>query len=394
MDVVVTGIGLASALGRLEITWSHLLAGRSGICLHQPFPELPPLPLGLINSTPARLASLTASIVREALADAGLTLPQVTCGVSIGSSRGHQAEWEDLARVRYYSPRNSVGLSQQTVAPVLADWLAFLPHGAAVQTAQMLQTSAPVLSPMAACATGIWAIAQGAELIRQGHCQRVLAGAVEAPVTPLTLAGFKQMGALAATGAYPFDRQRQGLVLGEGGAILVLESAKLAQQRQARIYGRILGIGLSADGYHVSAPAAERQAAIAAINHCLRQSHLTPEAIHFIHTHGTATPLNDRNEAQLIQHLFPPEVSILSTKAATGHTIGASGALGVAFCLLALYHQQLPPCVGLQQSEFPLNFVSTAKAAAVHHALCLSFGFGGQNGAIALGQWPPADRSP
>ncbi len=389
MDVVVTGIGLASALGNLETTWNHLLAGQSGICLHQPFPELPPLPLGLMNSTPARLAPLTRSIVQEALADAGLTLPQATCGVSIGSSRGHQAEWEDLAWVRYDgSHGKSLGLSAPTVAPVLADWLTLLPHGAAVQTAQMLQTSAPVLSPMAACATGIWAIAQGTELIRQGHCQRVLAGAVEAPVTPLTLVGFRQMGALAVTGAYPFDCQRQGMVLGEGGAILVLESAELAQQRQARIYGRILGIGLSADGYHVSAPAVERQAAIAAINHCLRQSHLTPEAIHFIHTHGTATLRNDCNEAQLIQHLFPPEVSILSTKAATGHTIGASGALGVAFCLLALHHQRLPPCVGLQQPEFPLNFVQTAQAAAVHHALCLSFGFGGQNGAIALGQWP------
>ncbi len=107
---------------------------------------------------------------------------------------------------------------------------------------------------MAACATGLWAIAQAYQLIQSGQCQRVIAGAVEAPITPLTLTGFDRMGALARTGAYPFDRDREGLVLGEGGAVLVMESAALAESRGAQTYGRILGFGLTADGYHVSAP--------------------------------------------------------------------------------------------------------------------------------------------
>jgi 3-oxoacyl-[acyl-carrier-protein] synthase II len=237
---------------------------------------------------------------------------------------------------------------------------------------------------MAACATGLWSIAQGFELIRTGQYERVLAGAVEAPITPLTLAGFAQMGALAQTGAYPFDRDREGLVLAEGGAVLVLEAPTLAAQRGATIYGRILGAGLTADGYHVSAPAPDSRAAIAAVKQCLTRSDLAFDAIDYIHAHGTATSLNDRNEAHLIQCLFPPDVPISSTKGATGHTIGASGAMGAAFCLMALKHQILPPCVGLTQPEFGLNFVTQPLSINLQTALCLSFGFGGQNAAIAF----------
>jgi 3-oxoacyl-[acyl-carrier-protein] synthase II len=158
---------------------------------------------------------------------------------------------------------------------------------------------------MAACATGIWAIAQGFELIQTGQCQRVIAGAVEAPITPLTLAGFDRMGALASTGSYPFDRNREGLVLGEGGAVLVLESAQLAKQRSASVYGQLLGFGLTCDAHNVSSPAPGGKSAIAAVKQCLERSHLSPTDINYIHAHGTSTQLNDQNEAQLIQCLFP-----------------------------------------------------------------------------------------
>jgi len=140
-----------------------------------------------------------------------------------------------------------------------------------------------------------------------------------------------------------------------------------------------MGYGLTADGHHVSAPEPSSRSAIAAVTHCLKQARLTPQDIDFIHTHGTATQLNDRNEANLIQQLFPDRVALCSTKGATGHTIGASGALGAAFSLLALQNQLLPPCVGLQQPAFALNFVRAAQLINVNHALCLSFGFGGQN---------------
>lgn len=373
MDIVVTGIGLASVLGSRETTWKHLLAGNSGIQLRQPFPQLPAKPLGLIDRNPATLETLTRAIVTDAIADAGLTLPLSNCGIAIGSSRGQQAKWEQLA-AKFFQNRDFSALN----------WLDTLPNAAAIVAARQIQTTAPVLSPMAACATGIWSIGQGSQLIQAGQCDRVLAGAIEAPITPLTLAGFERMGALAQTGAYPFDRDREGLVLGEGGAVLVLETAELAQQRCARIYGQILGVGLTADGYHVSAPEPGSSGAIAAVRQCLTRSGLSASQIDFIHAHGTATQLNDRNEAHLIQRLFPPQVLVSSTKGATGHTIGASGALGTAFCLQALQSQLLPTCIGLSQPEFDLNFVRTTQPTCIQHALCFSFGFGGQNAVLAL----------
>ncbi|MEB3159824.1 MAG: beta-ketoacyl synthase N-terminal-like domain-containing protein, partial [Synechocystis sp.] len=245
-----------------------------------------------------------------------------------------------------------------------------------------------IKAPMAACATGLWAIAEGVELIRRRQCQRVIAGAVEVPITPLTLAGFSQMGALAKTGCFPFDQNRQGLALAEGGAFLVLEPLEQAKKRQARIYGQILGWGFSCDAYDRSAPAPDNHCAQIAIKKCLDRSGLTPNQLDFIHPHGTGTVLNDQREAQLIQRLLPTSIPITASKGATGHTLGASGAIAVALSLLSLYHQQLPPCVGLTKPEFPLKFVGlnapTQPKVPINSGLCLSFGFGGQNGAIAV----------
>ncbi|MBE9107458.1 beta-ketoacyl-ACP synthase, partial [Nostoc cf. edaphicum LEGE 07299] len=302
--------------------------------------------------------------------------PLTDCAVVIGSSRSYQASWEMLAREMYnanHFPVSSFG-----------NWLDILPHMNAIAAARQIGASGIVLAPMAACATGIWSIAQAAMLIQSGQCQQAIAGAVEAPITPLTLAGFQQMGALAKTGAYPFDLHREGLVLGEGAAVFVLESAELAKQRQAKVYGEILGFGLTNDAYHSNSPEPEGKSAIAAIKQCLERSCLLPTDIDYIHAHGTATQLNDQMESMVIQRLFPEGVAVSSTKGSTGHTLGASGALGVAFSLMALRHQILPPCVGLQQPEFDLDLVTAARLSKIRQVLCLSFGFGGQNGAIAL----------
>ncbi|QLE59087.1 beta-ketoacyl-ACP synthase [Nostoc sp. TCL26-01] len=376
IEVVITGIGLVSALGTsLEESWQKLILGKSGIQWYQPFPELSPLPLGLIGAKPTQLRRLTQMVVDSALQDAGLIAPLTDCAVVIGSSRAHQASWESLARQMY---------GQFSGAERLEDWLDTLPHMNAIATARQIGSTGAVIAPMAACATGIWAIAQAALLIQIGQYQRAIAGAVEAPITPLTLSGFQQMGALAKTGAYPFDLHREGLVLGEGGALFVLESRELAEQRQAKIYGQVLGFGLTTDAYHTNQPDPEGKGAIAAIKQCLERSHLKPSDIDYIHAHGTATQLNDRIESQVIKRLFPPQVAISSTKGSTGHTLGASGALGVAFSLLALEQQILPPCVGLQEPEFDLNLVMAAHHSHIQRVLCFSFGFGGQNVAIAL----------
>ncbi|MDJ0691905.1 MAG: beta-ketoacyl-ACP synthase [Xenococcaceae cyanobacterium MO_188.B32] len=371
VDVVVTGIGLLSSLGSLTSSWQKLLEGKSGIRWHQPFPELPSYPLGLIGDRPIYLSSLTELLVQAALKDAGLASPLPDCGVVVGSSRGCQGNWEDW-------------LVEDNDRTKL-DWQDILPHQGAVSIARYLGTTAPVLAPMAACATGIWAIARGFELIQTGCCRRVIVGAIEAPVTRLTLAGFDKMGALAKTGCYPFDKRREGLVLGEGGAILVLETAELAKERKADIYGRILGFGLACDAYHLSAPEPSGKMAIIAIKQCLERSRLSFSDIDYIHAHGTSTQLNDSQEAKIIKYLFPLQVAVSSTKGATGHTLGASGALGVALSLMALKYQQLPPCVGLTESAFDLNLVRESYQQNIQGVLCFSFGFGGQNAVLALG---------
>lgn len=379
--VVVTGIGLVSALGKcIETNWQCLMACQSGIHLYQPFPELTPRPIALIGKEPFSLTSLTDLVVTAALQDAGLMPPLPDCGVAIGSSRSHQSSWEIWARQLQATAASPI--------PDFPDWLETLPHMAATAAACQIGAVGPVLAPMAACATGIWAIAQGFELIKTGQCPLVLAGAVEAPITPLTLVGFSQMGALARTGAYPFDRCREGLVLGEGAAVLVLESAESAKQRSARVYGQVLGFGLSSDAYHANAPEPQGRGAIAAVQQCLQRSSLSLSDIDYIHAHGTATRLNDHTEAQLIQHLFPQGIPVSSTKGATGHTLGASGALGVAFCLMALQHQILPPCIGLKEQEFELDLFSKPRQCEIQQVLCLSFGFGGQNAVVALGTYP------
>jgi 3-oxoacyl-[acyl-carrier-protein] synthase II len=374
--VVVTGIALVSSLGKnLETSWRNLLLGKTGIKLHQPFPELGMIPLGLIAEKPFSLNTLTEILVTSALQDAQLVAPLPDCGVVIGSSRSYQASWELMAQQVY----------QQEAGLNLDDWLNTLPQMNAIAVARQIGSTGAVLAPMAACATGISAIAQATMLIKTGQYQQVITGAIETPITPLTIAGFRQMGALAKTGAYPFDLQREGLVLGEGGAVFILESAELATQRQARIYGEILGFGLTADAYHGTSPQPEGKSAIMAIKQCLERSHILPTDIDYIHTHGTATQLNDRMESKIIQSLFPAKLAISSTKGSTGHTLGASGALGVAFSLMALQEQILPPCVGLKQPEYNLNFIISAQESKIQQVLCLSFGFGGQNAVIALG---------
>jgi 3-oxoacyl-[acyl-carrier-protein] synthase II len=372
MDVVITGIGLISALGNLSQTWQSLLTNKSGIKLKKVFPEFSKLPLALIDNQPADLTHLTQILVAEALQDANLTSPLFDCGVVIGSSRGFQSQWESLAK------------ELLTTEKITQPWLPTLPNTASLLVAQYLQTSGVVTAPMAACATGLWAIARGYELIKMGECDRVLVGAVETPITPLSIAGFNQIGALAKTGCYPFDKQREGLVLGEGGAILVLESRELALKRNAKIYGKILGFGATCDAHHVSAPIMSGKSSITAIKRCLKSSKLDLGQISYIHAHGTSTRLNDETEALIINSVLPG-VAVSSTKGATGHTLGASGAIGATFCLMALKEQILPPCVGLTESQFELNLIRKATKFQVQNTLCFGFGFGGQNVILALG---------
>lgn len=400
--VVVTGLGLSTALGSTALTtWQKLMAGESAIALRQPFLALPPGPLAMARKAPLLVDEIVTSVVQAAWADAGLAKDWGTggvgnrgvtlnsepgfgddCGVVIGSSRSHLRAWESMAISQRQSPGRVVG-----------DWLGALPQGPAVVAAQLVGAGGPMLAPMAACATGMWAIAQAADLIRNGYCSRVIAGAVESPITPLTIAGFRKMGALATTGCYPFDRDREGFVLGEGGAVMVLESAALATARGAEnIYGEVLATGITNDSHHVSSFDPRYTMGRRALELCLQRSGLVPSDIDAVHVHGTSTQQNDQMEATLIEQQLGLTVPVMATKGATGHTLGASGALIVGLSLMSLKEQRLLPCVGLRETEFGLNFVrfSKGKATSTHQPhqlktmLCFSFGFGGQNAVLAI----------
>jgi 3-oxoacyl-[acyl-carrier-protein] synthase II len=267
-----------------------------------------------------------------------------------------------------------------------AKWLNLLPGNIAGLVATQTKTQSVVLSPMAACATGNWAIAQAYEAIQMGKCSMAIAAAVDAPITPLSIAGFQKLGAMARTGLYPFSREREGLVLGEGAAAIVMESERSLRGRgyASSIYGEILGFGLTNDAWHPTSPDPEHSQAERAIHNCLGRAGIHAKDVGHINLHGTGTQLNDASEANLVARIFPHAPYVSATKGATGHVLGATGMMEAAFCLLALREQVLPPCTGMRSLEFDLNF--TRNACQVEHeiALNVSFGFGGQNAVVAF----------
>ena len=365
--VVVTGLALRSCLGNLSETWQSLLLGKTGLRIQQPFITLSPYPLGLISATPLTLSNLLFPVLQEALKCASLVPPLLDCGVVVGSSRACQGEWENIAKQGN-----------------IENWLEMLPHQAATLTARYIKTCAPVLAPMNACSTGIWSIFRAYELIRSGQCQQVITGAIDTPITPLTLTGFQQIGALAPNGCYPFDQHRQGLVLAEGAAVLVLESLESAQSRDVPYYGEIKGFGVNCDAYHATTPELSGRQAIKAIKNCLERGGLAAEDIDLIYAHGTATVLNDQREAAIIEAVNKKS-AVAAVKGAIGHTLGASGAISAILALKSLEKQIIPPCVGLQSPAFSINLQPRAVSGRVKQVLCLSFGFGGQNAVLALG---------
>ncbi len=380
--VVVTGIGMVCALGGDRPTvWQRLLQGKSGIAL-QPVPGLPdrcaPLAFAppLAADTPRPIA-LIRQAAAEAVRDAGLSVPLPDCLVAIGSSRGCQVTLE--AAIAAPSDR----------AIDLSPWLEWLPQAPAIAVAREVGCRGMVSAPMAACATGNWAIGCGLEALQHGTCDVAIVGATDAAIGALSVAGFQQAGALATTGMYPFSTEREGLALGEGAAVLVLEAEMAARQRGAAPYGYVLAFAATNDACHPTAPDPSHWQAERAIRTACDRAGIDPTTIDMVSAHGTATPRNDAAEASLLQRLFGDRQPHLSaTKGATGHALGATGAIEAAFCLLSLQQQRLPPCVGLRSPAFDLNFIRAPQSAAIEHVLNLSFGFGGQNAVTLFGRAP------
>jgi 3-oxoacyl-[acyl-carrier-protein] synthase II len=243
-----------------------------------------------------------------------------------------------------------------------------------------------------ACATGNHALGDSLRLIQRGDADVMIAGGSEAVITPLTIAGFASMRALSTRNgeptraSRPFDKDRDGFVMGEGAGIMVLESLEHAQRRGARIYAEFVGYGMSADAHHITLPALD--GAVRSMRLCLQDAALAPEDIQYVNAHGTSTPAGDVNETQALKEVFGAHarrLAVSSTKSMTGHLLGAAGGIESVITVLALVKGVLPPTINYEtpDAECDLDYVpNTARAAQVRAALTNSFGFGGTNASL------------
>jgi len=254
----------------------------------------------------------------------------------------------------------------------------------------------PNLAVVSACATGAHAVGEGAAAIRRGDADVMICGSSEAAVTPMTIAGFAAMRALStrndapAAASRPFEKQRDGFVVGEGAGVLVLESLEHALDRGARIYGEVAGYGATADASHITAPPEDGEGAARAMQSALEQAQLKPQDVQYINAHGTSTPLNDRAETQAIKAVFGEHAGALavsSTKSMTGHLLGGAGGVESVFCLKAIEDNLIPPTINYEEPDpdCDLDYVpNTARSTAVHAAMNNSFGFGGHNASLVF----------
>lgn len=254
----------------------------------------------------------------------------------------------------------------------------------------------PNYSVTSACASGVHSIGEAARYIQSGTCDVMLAGGVEASITPMAVAGFSSMRALSTRNdeptqaSRPFDKNRDGFVLSEGGAVLVLEDYEHASRRGAKIYCELTGYGVSSDAYHITSPAMDGSGAAMAMKMALKNAQLNPEQIQYVNAHGTSTPVGDGIETTAIKHVFGDHAKKLwvsSTKSMTGHTLGGAGAIESVFSILALKHQVAPPTINLEtpSDDCDLDYVpKTARDGKFTAVLNNSFGFGGTNACVVF----------
>jgi 3-oxoacyl-[acyl-carrier-protein] synthase II len=260
----------------------------------------------------------------------------------------------------------------------------------------LLGAKGPNSAVVTACATGGNAIGEAARIIQRGEADAMVAGGSEATITPLSLAGFCSMKAMStrndepARASRPFDATRDGFIMGEGAGIVLLESLEHARDREAHIYGEVVGYGMSGDAYHITQPDPDADGAARSIRNALHDAHLEPSAIDYINAHGTSTPYNDKTETLAIKRVFGDHarsVPISSTKSMTGHLLGAAGGVELIACALAIQHQLLPPTINYEVPDpaCDLDYVpNAARPARVQVAMSNAFGFGGHNAILIL----------
>ena len=405
--VVVTGLGATTPLGgTVTQTWDAVLAGRSG-ARTMDFDwvgtyELPVTFAATIAQPPAeRLAKVETRrldpssqyaliAAREAWEDAGA--PEVEperLGVAVGSGIGGVwtllDQWDTL---REKGPRRVYPLA----VPML------MPNGPAAAVSLELGARAGAHTPVSACASGAEAMGYAIEMIRSGRADVVVAGGTEAAVHALPIAGFAAMQALSTRNdepekaSRPYDLDRDGFVLGEGSAVIVLESEEHAKARGAKVYAELASVGMSADAHHITAPEPTGSGASRAMTYAVENAGLVPTDIVHINAHATSTPVGDVAEYNAIRRAFgdhTDSIAVTATKSMTGHLLGAAGALEAVLTILALHHRTVPATINLdsQDPEIPLNVVSKEHLTLPDGdlaALNNSFGFGGHNVALAF----------
>jgi 3-oxoacyl-[acyl-carrier-protein] synthase II len=403
--VVITGIGAVTPLGNdAKATWEAAVAGRSGIADIQAF-DASENPVGIAGevkdldttglSSPKDLRRLDRNVVfalaaaKEALADAGVNgYDPGRVGVVVGSGVGGFTQL--MQQYDVLRERGPDRVSPNFLPNVLVD-------SASGQLAIELGVRGPNYAVVSACATGSHTIGEGAELIRHGHADAVLAGGTEACIHPLILAGFTSMRGLVASNgdptkaSRPFDAKRAGFVMSEGAGVLMLEALDAAEARGADIYAEVLAYGASNDAYHMAAPDPDSVGVVEMMRQALARAGIEPEEVDYINAHGTSTPLGDAAETKAIKEVFGPhayELSVSSTKSVMGHTFGAAGAIEAIMCALAIREGVIPPTINYENPDpaCDLDYVpNEARQAKVRVALSNAMGLGGHNGCVLLG---------
>ncbi|WP_407284978.1 beta-ketoacyl-[acyl-carrier-protein] synthase family protein [Streptomyces sp. BP-8] len=399
-DVAVTGLGLVTPAGiGVETNWTAVCAGRGTGAFD---PTLDDLPVriscrvpdfdaearlgGRLSHRLDRATQFALVAAREAITDAGLdpgswTRPRV--GVVLGTGHGGVGTFEQEHRAFL-----DVGVDE--VSPLLHPRQ--LPNMAAGVVAMDCGAHGPNLVVSTACASGATALGTARDLLLLERCDVVIAGACEAPLTPMTIAGFSRMGALSRRvcdprhASSPFDVERDGFVAAEGAAILVLERMDHATARGARIRSRLVGYGATADGHHVTAPEPHGRGLEAAITAALRDADADPRDVNHVNAHGTSTPANDRLEASVMSRVYTGAPLVASTKGVTGHLLGAAGAAEAAYTVLAVEHAMVPPTANLRQPDPSVTVQIAARSTPTKVALAVthSMGFGGQNAVLVI----------
>ncbi len=400
--VVVTGLGAVTPLGNdAPTTWQAAVAGRSGIDFIRAFDaggfpvriaaevkdfETPPIVSPKDARRLDRNVLLAVAAAKEAVDDARLDgFDPARTGVVVGSAIGGfvgMMEQHDVLR-----ERGADRVSPYFIPSVLVD-------SASGQIAISLGLRGPNYAPVSACATGSTAVGEGAEIIRRGQADAILAGGTEACIHPLILAGFCAMRGLAAEDEHPphasrpFDATRAGFVMGEGACILVLEELEAARARGATMYAEVLGYGASNDAHHMAQPDPESTGVVEMMRAALKGAGIEPERVGYINAHGTSTPLGDLAETRAIKEVFGDhayELAVSSTKSMTGHCFGAAGAIEAMMCVLALHEDVLPPTINYEHPdpECDLDYVpNEARRVQVDVALSNAMGLGGHNGCV------------